>query len=106
MRAPCPPSPGPFASALSLFITFLLVGAWHGDGLNWILYGAYHGSGLAVWYVFDHLVRRQAPHWIAEVRKHPVYRIGAMVATFNFVAWGLLLTADLRFLRELLKLGW
>ena len=42
--------------------TFLLVGAWHGMGINFLVWGAYHGLLLGG----HHLYARRAPAWLAE----------------------------------------
>jgi alginate O-acetyltransferase complex protein AlgI len=42
--------------------TFLLVGAWHGMGINFLVWGAYHGLLLGG----HHLYTRRAPAWLAE----------------------------------------
>jgi D-alanyl-lipoteichoic acid acyltransferase DltB (MBOAT superfamily) len=36
------------AVAVTIFVVFLLVGIWHGTGLNYALFGAAHGFGLVV----------------------------------------------------------
>jgi alginate O-acetyltransferase complex protein AlgI len=45
---------GKFSVAFSLFITFLLVGLWHGAGWTFVVFGAMHGAAL----VYEALSRK------------------------------------------------
>ena len=90
----------------SIFITFVLCGIWHGDGLNYLLWGAYHGSGLAILNVYRNLIRKFAglglKKWI--MKSKVSYAISTFI-TFNFVSWGFLLFAcDMDKIRLVLKL--
>lgn len=75
--------------AFSIFVTFFLVGAWHGDALHWILYGVYHGAGLSLWMVFSKSMDRLAPKIYAGLRGNLVYQVASAVITFNFVVLGI-----------------
>lgn len=82
------------SSSIAIFVTFAIIGAWHGDALHWLLYGCYHGLGLVALSLYNHALRAYAPRLGERLQGHPVYRVAAIVATFNFVSWGLLLTVD------------
>jgi D-alanyl-lipoteichoic acid acyltransferase DltB (MBOAT superfamily) len=81
-------------SCVSIFSTFILIGAWHGDKLHWVLYGAYHGLGLSVYMLYNNVLNTKASVARERLRDNPVYKAICIFLTFNFVAWGLLLTLD------------
>ena len=45
-------------AALALFFTWLLIGLWHGAGLNFILYGLYHGMFIILGTFLDSLYKK------------------------------------------------
>jgi membrane protein involved in D-alanine export len=74
------------SSYLGLFLTFGLMGIWHGPHLHYILYGLYHAVLLSC---FDWFSR-----WNKERRlwpDGPKWRVFDTVLTFHAVAFGLLL---------------
>ncbi|NOZ60572.1 MAG: MBOAT family protein [Calditrichaeota bacterium] len=79
----------PMIPYAAIFVTFLLVGLWHGAGWNFLFWGAYNGAALAIY----HFVRRKKNH--QQQRKFsPVRPLGdfiAIVVTLNFVIIGLIL---------------
>jgi alginate O-acetyltransferase complex protein AlgI len=83
------------ASLMSAFITFTLMGAWHGNRPNWVLYGCYHGFGLSTHMLYRWLMERFFPDLYLRLFDSWLYRAIATFATFNFIAWGLLLTQPL-----------
>jgi D-alanyl-lipoteichoic acid acyltransferase DltB (MBOAT superfamily) len=83
------------ASMISVFITFTLVGAWHGDRFNWVLYGCYHGLALALHMIYRWTMEATCPDLYQRLLDSLVYRATATIVTFNFIAWGLLLTLPL-----------
>ena len=83
------------ASVVSIAITFTLVGAWHGDRPNWILYGTYHGIALSAELCYRSLMERFCPDLYERLLRARAYRAVTTFLTFNFVAWGLLLTLPL-----------
>lgn len=40
----------PLALTITIFIVFVIIGAWHGSGLNYIYFGLMHGCGVVVNY--------------------------------------------------------
>ena len=93
-------------SVASIFITFVLCGIWHGDGLNYLLWGTYHGSGLAILNIYRNLVRKYATPGLKKwmMKSKASYAISTFV-TFNFVSWGFLLFAcDMEKIKLSLKL--
>jgi D-alanyl-lipoteichoic acid acyltransferase DltB (MBOAT superfamily) len=83
-------------SCICIFFTFILIGAWHGDKLHWVLYGAYHGLGLALYLLFNDTLTNRIPTLGERLRVNLIYRATCIFLTFNFVAWGLLLTLDFK----------
>jgi membrane protein involved in D-alanine export len=76
------------ANYVGLFITFGLMGLWHGTAKHYILYGLYHATLLCG---FDWFAR-----WNKERKIWPdtrVGRIGSIFVTFHVIAFGLLLFA-------------
>jgi alginate O-acetyltransferase complex protein AlgI len=62
--------------------TFLIVGAWHGLGVNFLIWGAYHGLLLGA----HHLYSRRAPAWLTE---WPPYQSRVATLASRAVTWGL-----------------
>ncbi|PIR00639.1 MAG: hypothetical protein COV66_05655 [Nitrospinae bacterium CG11_big_fil_rev_8_21_14_0_20_45_15] len=90
-------------SCISIFSTFILIGAWHGDKLHWVLYGAYHGLGLSAYMLYNHALNNKAPVVRERLRDNSVYKTLCIFLTFNFVAWGLLLTLNFQDARRVLS---
>jgi membrane protein involved in D-alanine export len=74
------------ASHLGLFLTFGLMGLWHGTQLHYLIYGLYHAALLSG---FDTFARwnKQHKRW-GESRP---WRIASIVLTFHVVCFGLLI---------------
>jgi alginate O-acetyltransferase complex protein AlgI len=93
-------------SVISIVLTFLLSGVWHGDGWNFVLWGLYHGFGLGMLNVYRKVVNSYAGmdtrKWIAKSR---VSYAASSFLTFNYVSIGFLLFAcDLAKIRQVLSL--
>lgn len=87
------------ANLSAIFVTFFLMGAWHGDGLNWLLYGVYHGAGMSALVT----VRRITPSGIsARLSESRAFTAVSILATVSFVSVGLLLTHPMPFVIETL----
>lgn len=75
-----------YASYLALFVSFGLMGLWHGTTLNYLVYGVYHGALLSGHQFFDrwnkthHLWGDSLP-----------WRIAGIVTTFHLVCLGFLI---------------
>jgi alginate O-acetyltransferase complex protein AlgI len=85
----------------AIFVTFFLMGAWHGDGLNWLLYGVYHGAGMSALVA----ARRITPPGLAaRLSESKAFAAASIFATVSFVSVGLLLTHPMPFVIEALSL--
>jgi D-alanyl-lipoteichoic acid acyltransferase DltB (MBOAT superfamily) len=89
------------ASMTSIFFTFVLMGAWHGDTFNWVLYGCYHGAALSGELAYRRAMETFFPEAYQRLTGNPLYRLFCIALMFNYVAWGLLLTVPLDSLRYL-----
>ena len=74
------------ASYLGLFLTFGIMGIWHGWEWYYIVYGLYHATILSG---YDYFARwNKKRNWFTGGLR---WRIGNTLLTFHFVAFGLLL---------------
>jgi membrane protein involved in D-alanine export len=74
------------ANYVGLFVTFGLMGLWHGLALHYILYGLYHAALLCGYDWFARWNKR-AKRW----GDGPFWRAGNIVLTFHAFAFGILL---------------
>jgi membrane protein involved in D-alanine export len=74
------------ASVLGLFLTFGIMGVWHGLGLHYILYGLYHAALLAGYDWFSRW-NKERKLWVDGVWQIWLDRL----LTFHSIAFGLLL---------------
>jgi membrane protein involved in D-alanine export len=74
------------ASYLGFFLTFGLMGLWHGIELHYLLYGAYHGALLVG---HDLFTRWNRPRRVWG--NGPLWRVAGTLLTFQLVCLGFLL---------------
>lgn len=80
-----------FVNCLSFFMTFLLAGIWHGDGMNFFIYGVLHGSAFMVWLSYKHLLQgRLGKEGMKRYMDNPWVRLGAQVLTFHYFIFSLI----------------
>lgn len=100
------PAVPPLAGAMaSIVVTFLFIGTWHGDSLNWVLYGLYHGAGLSLWMGWRKALRRFAPAVEERLDRSRLAKAVAIAMTASFVSWGLLLTLSLPQARRIIEIS-
>ena len=81
----------PYAGALALFVTFFLIGLWHGRTWNFFFFGLLNGLGVAVNQVYRIVaVRRMGRKRFAAVSSGVIYSFVARGLTFTWVAFTLL----------------
>jgi D-alanyl-lipoteichoic acid acyltransferase DltB (MBOAT superfamily) len=81
--------------AASIFVSFLVVGIWHGTGLNFVIFGALQGIGIAaVHYYTVWLKRRLGRERYAVYRKNRVISSIATVITFTYFSLTLFVFAN------------
>jgi D-alanyl-lipoteichoic acid acyltransferase DltB (MBOAT superfamily) len=95
--------PNLIAQILAIAVTFFLMGAWHGNALNWIFYGIYHALGMVAWLSFTKTFNYVAPELYGNLKAILPYRIFSIWLTVTFVSVGLLLTTDIIVARDLLQ---
>jgi membrane protein involved in D-alanine export len=72
-------------SCAAFYVTFLLMGIWHGVSLRYVIYGLYHGTLLSGHAVFvEHRKRRPPP-------PTQFWNVAGVILTFHCVAFGLLI---------------
>lgn len=74
------------ASYIGLFLTFGIMGLWHGPERHYILYGLYHATLLCCYDAFARW-NKQTKFW----KDGPAQRVADVVLTFHAFAFGLLL---------------
>ena len=81
-------------SNISIIITFIICGIWHGDGLNFFLWGLYHGIGLAILNGYTYFIKKYTSKNIKKfIHKSPIaYGISTFI-TFQYVVLGFILFA-------------
>jgi len=81
--------------AASIMISFLVVGIWHGTGLNFLIFGALQGFGIAsVNYYTVWLKKRLGRDKFAAYRKNRLICTAAMVVTFTYFSLTLFVFAN------------
>lgn len=82
---------GKFGTIFALFTTFVLIGAWHGDSLNYILFGCFHGL-LFVPLVLSGKINAKSPISLGDLRLLSMIQyLGLMILNYLVVATGLVL---------------
>ena len=78
--------------AISVVVTFLVVGAWHGTTLNFLIFGLCHGAAIIVATVYGHILKsilgRKGRN---AFEQHPIVHVLSVVLCFHFVAGTILL---------------
>jgi membrane protein involved in D-alanine export len=71
---------------IGYFLSFGLMGLWHGIEPHFIIYGIYQATLLSAFHIFSEWSKTRA--WPTN---GPLWRAGAVFATFHFVCFGLLI---------------
>ncbi|GFK95482.1 Peptidoglycan O-acetyltransferase [Fundidesulfovibrio magnetotacticus] len=88
-------------SNLSIFITFFLMGIWHGDSYQWILYGVLLGSGTVVSVVYNRKMTSRFPSY-SKISASLGYRIFSAFLTNSYIVACLFITIDPAIIRTAL----
>ncbi len=73
---------------ISLLVTMIVSGLWHGTTLSFLLFGMVHGVYLVVFRTWDMLiVQRYGKLQVREWRKKWIVRASGIFITFNAVAF-------------------
>lgn len=75
------------AANLSLVVTMLVSGLWHGTTVSFLIFGLVHGLWFVVYRTWDHLLTtRLGRQRVKQFRQHPLVHAGGIVLTFNATA--------------------
>lgn len=81
----------PYAGAAALFVTFFLIGAWHGRTSKFLFFGLLNGLGVAVNQAYRIIAaKRLGRKPFAALSSTPLYRFIGRGLTFTWVAFTLL----------------
>jgi alginate O-acetyltransferase complex protein AlgI len=81
----------PWLSVMAYFVTFFLVGAWHGQTMEFLFFGILQGGGVATNKLYQEVMAR----WLgqdgyAKLSDNPLYQAIARGVTFTWFAFTLL----------------
>jgi D-alanyl-lipoteichoic acid acyltransferase DltB (MBOAT superfamily) len=80
-----------YPSVVAFFVTFFLVGAWHGQTSEFLFFGVLQGGGVARNRLYQlAMTRRLTPAGYERLCAHTVYRAVASGLTFTWFAFTLL----------------
>jgi len=83
------------AIAFSIFVAFILVGLWHGKGMNFLIFGILQGIGLAtVYYYTVFLKQTLGRKGFAAYRQNRFIRWAGVVMTYCYFAMTLIFFAN------------
>jgi len=80
-------------SNISIIVTFVICGMWHGDTFNFVVWGFYQGLGLAVLNIYRKQKRKIKNKRIRRYFRSRYSEAVGVIGTFNFFALGILLFA-------------
>ena len=84
-------SAAPFLAVVAFFVTFSLVGIWHGQTSEFLLFGILQGGGVAVNKLYQvEMTRRLGRNRYRQLSADPIYIILCRGLTFTYFAWTLL----------------
>lgn len=91
MRRSAAPKVAPYLGVAALFVTFFLIGAWHGQTAHFFIFGLLNGAGVAVnqlWRLV--MTKRMGRKPFAAFSARPAWRFACRGATFAWVGVTLL----------------
>ena len=80
-----------FLSNISIIVTFIVCGIWHGETFNFVVWGFYHGIGLAIFNIYQKQKRRIKNPRVRQYFKSKYSIWIGIFVTFNFFTLGILL---------------
>jgi D-alanyl-lipoteichoic acid acyltransferase DltB (MBOAT superfamily) len=81
----------PFLSAFAIFVTFFLVGVWHGQTSEFLFFGVLQGSGVAAVQIYQSMVTKKiGKKGYKALTSNAVYRPVCRGLTFAWFAFTLL----------------
>jgi len=90
-------------SNISIIVTFIICGIWHGESSNFVVWGLYHGIGLSILNIYQKQKRKIRNKFARQYFLSRYSKWVGIVMTFNFFALGILIFSfDLATLKALL----
>ncbi|WP_419828071.1 MBOAT family O-acyltransferase [Sphingomonas sp.] len=81
----------PILNVAALFVTFFLIGLWHGPTWHFVVFGVFNGAGVAVNQFYRlAMQKRLGTGGFLKLGTHPIYVFVSRGATFAWVAFTLL----------------
>jgi D-alanyl-lipoteichoic acid acyltransferase DltB (MBOAT superfamily) len=77
-------------SSISILITFIVCGMWHGETANFIIWGFYHGVGIACMNLYQSHKKKIKNKFLRRYFISKYSRTFGVIATFHFFVFGLL----------------
>lgn len=77
-------------SNISIVVTFIICGMWHGESFNFVIWGLYHGVGLALLNIYQKQKRRIRNGMMRSYFSSKYSKWIGIIGTFNFFAFGIL----------------
>jgi alginate O-acetyltransferase complex protein AlgI len=85
------PTAEPFLECLALFVTFFLVGLWHGQTASFVFFGVLQGLGVSMAKLYQVLMTKWlGPGRYKSLANGDFYNVAARGLTFTFCAFALL----------------
>jgi len=78
-------------SNISIIVTFIICGMWHGETANFIIWGAYQGVGLAVLNIYQKYKRKVRNEAIKKYYQSKYSEWVGIIGTFHFFVFGILI---------------
>ena len=82
-----------FLSNISIIVTFIICGMWHGPTINFVIWGFYHGVGLAILNIYRKYKRGISNKHMQRYFQSRISTALGVFATFNFFVFGISLFA-------------
>lgn len=93
-------------SNISIVITFIVCGMWHGESLNFITWGLYHGLGLAFLKIYQTQKRKIQNQFIRNYFTSKYSQIIGTLVTFNYFVFGMVFFAfDMNDIIKIIKVN-
>jgi membrane protein involved in D-alanine export len=94
------------AIAIATLGVFLVIGVWHGSGLNYLLFGLFHAFGVLGYYFYAWWLKANLPKdQLRAYRENRLVHCAAIAVTFTFVTVSFFLFANnMTRMREILSL--
>lgn len=90
--------------SIAIFMTFILVGVWHGVGTNFLILGVLHGLGLVTFNYYSHFIKGRSKEFRKAYKKSLVAERVSIAITFIYVTFvSVFFIADLETLDKIWK---